>query len=478
MDVKKIRSQPSEAERQMPHFEDLTPLYSDLGGMATRVALNFEPAQDALAEKILAYDEAYEPGHEVYEAITAALSADKEERDAKALDAGIAAAVHIIENSKNTRGLITGYLKACFEFDRIKVGTQGMKADMSAEHLVAYFTREMLLDEIPAEQRTLKIAFNVADSIHQLSHTEKFFGWFMPKIAMLQQDLHTVVGAKEVAGRMPITPKESIENSGGSETYANNVKEFVNRTMAERKYGVKPAYIEASIGGSWIYYDKDDYMDLVPINFEPRYAAVVFHTHKDELTSLKIKKEVQRYSNNGQVTVLTGALEDAQPDARFTIGYDGEIYLDDSLLNPVRRVLKDTPGAYESLQAEIIANLHDLSVSAGTIDVERMPNFTQLSDTEKKNYDPVLQLLVPRMKRVYHGEESDEVSRTTVREHDVVWFTRKLPEGWRASPEAIALAEKHNITLEPNETFVRKHKRGKGNPVQGHKIVSVSSSAA
>lgn len=474
MDARSVRLESPEWERKLPHFSDLDNLYRALGSIVADSVEFLDPAEDALAEKIITRNPAFEPEGPLFQPLVEALTAAPSEADGdieqqSTTEAGIAIATHILDNAKNTRGIITGYLNACFEVDRLKIGLCGFNGAINQEHGVLFVTRQALMDDIPPNERSEKIAANVGQAIHQLGHYDNFFGWFMPKIQLMHQEIAARSQSKQTAERMTPASQESIDAYGGADALRSDIAEFISRTMHERRYGVKAAYTEASFGGSWVYYDADDYTDVFPVDVDPAYAAIVFHTPLTELNDLKLESEVIEYTNTAKSHVVTGALAAMKPDARYVIGYDGELYADDALVEPVRRLLKDSPGTYESLQAELIANLYDLTAAGDTVVASRKPNVRTKPDP-KQPYDPILQLLLPRLKKSYIGPEPEEQGSRYVREHDVTWFTRKLPAGWKASPDAVALAKRHNITLEPHETFVRQHKRGAGNAVAGHQI--------
>lgn len=78
--------------------------------------------------------------------------------------------------------------------------------------------------------------------------------------------------------------------------------------------------------------------------------------------------------------------------------------------------------------------------------------------------ESIKRLVIPRVRAHHEGQnvestQTDHLERT-VRQHNVTWHIRELPNGWRASPAALELAQKLGITLKENETIVREHKRG------------------
>ena len=59
--------------------------------------------------------------------------------------------------------------------------------------------------------------------------------------------------------------------------------------------------------------------------------------------------------------------------------------------------------------------------------------------------------------------ETVERAKRELRRHEVIYHVRRLPKGKHPTAEARARAEKYNIVLADNETFVKPHERGKGN---------------
>lgn len=486
-----IRSRPAPGEAELPynieHPDRMLRICHAVGQVAEQGVDKFDLHEDAIAEKILAANPAYEPGSEVYDAVVSALEAaprsDRGENmqhfglhvGEEVEDAAILIVDNIITNNKNTRGKMLGYLNACFEVDRIKLGIHGEQKGINQEHVILEKVRQLLVSEIPIDARSEKLANVLHENVHEMTHKQAFFGWFMPKMALLRQEMILRRQVNQVADLIPPATPESIKKYGGSDALDADAKDIVEQ-MSDRKYGIKAAYTEASFGGSWVYYDADDIIEVVggvnPKSPGPDFVAVVYHSPLNALSNLKVRREVQDLPNNGRYNIMGGAIQEMRPDIQLVIGADGQLYFDHNVTESVKYELKDRPGAYEALLAEVMANFYDLSASAKVVEVEKTPTYSQLTDNEKEYFDPILQLLLPRIKKRYTNEEEigQEPTGRTVREHDVVWFVRELPAGFHASPEAQERAVRHNITLAPNETFVRAHKRGRGNSVQGHYI--------
>lgn len=98
-------------------------------------------------------------------------------------------------------------------------------------------------------------------------------------------------------------------------------------------------------------------------------------------------------------------------------------------------------------------------------------SYPHLPNDQGGEFDPVPQLLIPRIRLLHRPPSVKSDIVREVREHDVTWFVRRLPSGWHASPDAIARATELGVELAPNETFVKEHTRGAGHKVLGHQAI-------
>lgn len=114
--------------------------------------------------------------------------------------------------------------------------------------------------------------------------------------------------------------------------------------------------------------------------------------------------------------------------------------------------------------AQLLSHYFDLTHKIETVHRAKQ-TIAQNPSSEKSIKDPldtVNRLVSPRVHILFDGEpeSTPEEPRRSVCFHGVTWHTRELPEGWHASPEAIARAKAAGIILAPNETFVKDHHRG------------------
>ncbi len=235
---------------------------------------------------------------------------------------------------------------------------------------------------------------------------------------------------------------------------------LTREAMEQRKYGTKPAWIEASTGGAWVFYDGEDFKRKLKLDTTLPIAAVVSKTNHTDLKDLRIKAKLKTLEDGRSEYALGGVLDSETTDYLLYIMHDGSIATDRQGLNDLSLHFKDTPGIAERVKAEVASNFYDLSMPVyKNAPVSR--NYSLLTDSEKVDFNPIEDLLIPRLRYIgkTSGHASPEAARA-VRHHDVTWFVRTLPTGWHASPEAIEEARKRGIKLEDNETFVREHSRG------------------
>jgi hypothetical protein len=156
------------------------------------------------------------------------------------------------------------------------------------------------------------------------------------------------------------------------------------------------------------------------------------------------------------------------------IGKDGSIATDPDGIQDINLVLSDRPLQAAALRAEVASNFYDLSMPLSKVRTKSASTGT-LKRPEQPSFDPVQELLIPRIRYIENGQIDEDLAGTdvvqSVRMHDVTWFVRLLPNGWKASPDARALAAEYGIVLAQNETFVKAHTRGQGNKVLAHHAI-------
>ncbi len=263
--------------------------------------------------------------------------------------------------------------------------------------------------------------------------------------------------------------------------------------LQTRRFGMKMGYIHDHRGGSLVF------GNISNLTFAPGLdthrmiddmyhvsEALVVHSEKRNFRNIKIKTREVGSRDNVRTSMIDLSELSAINDVH--LGKDGELYNDatcnDPLLPTAVELGKYT--AYRDLQATILSHYFDLTHSYEEVTAIKKAEKVSAATTRTTNEPTELisKLLIPRVR--YNPEEQNqdngespddseaERSHRTVRRHDVTWHIRKLPEGWNASPAALQLAREINVTLEPNETIVKDHKRGSRllGEVVGHKLIN------
>lgn len=259
--------------------------------------------------------------------------------------------------------------------------------------------------------------------------------------------------------------------------------ELFGALLKRRKYGVKNSYTDASVGGSWVYTDGHAMVEKFKgdrgLNKNAHRLMVggrsllmlITHSTKDELESLDYERDDENVGFTQQAYLA--APKEFAADLGLFLHTDGELYLDAAGQIPIKQEFMAVGAypTYRALLAEQMANFFDLSMPAQLVDEMTQANPSLVAAGAKDRDDPIKELLLPRL-RYAKGDYPEEPNPQEVSLHGVVWHRRKLPNGWKASPEARGLAEEYGIVLEENETFVRPHLRGNesNGRVTGHHI--------
>ncbi len=467
----------------MPFNGDYSTARNQRHALAITAQKYLEPFEASIFSQVWSNPEAFEPNGLMFDELAPVLGKGNAATDEEVFDAGVNLGAWVRENAKNPRALVIGYLHASTQSEALKVGLVGPGlVDASTAkgtrtgtlNQIHAIMADVVVDALPISATTEKLFDVLADAVARAEKKEPYnrdsYVWIIAKLSVLYNKYRQISDMQKLAdikyGAVP-------EVRDISEATAQ-IDELTRDAMTHRKYGTKPAYTKASIGGSWLFYDGDGIRRKFNNNSQntkiPPIAALVFHSPKEKLSDLTIGVEPLEFGGGGGFTVISGAIQGAETDAGIIIQLDGRMTVDYEGLVPLEVALKGRPTAVAHLKAEIAANFHDLSMPQNGEGVPKPLNFSQLQPKQKGTFDPIRDLLIPRIRYMRNNQgaaEGDDVVRE-VREHDVVWHIRRLPDGWHASPEAVAQAKGLGLELESNETFVRAHHRGSGERVLGY----------
>lgn len=438
--------------------------------------------ESSLVRQALAENAAYQPGGAYFDGLTSQLALGAEPTVEEVANLGLTIGCDIAEQS-NPRKIVTAYLQACHSIDQLKIGMAGHASETRNELWLLHFVRKPIVEALLQHERANMVLTMTADALldihNKTGQTIGMYPWLHVKTRMLFSDYINTHGTRHnIALYYKKTEGVAAEQAESSET-DKQISQLTAEAMQARKYGLKPAYTRASIGGSWIFYDGLEYQRKMNQDSTNRpmplaeVAVVVHHTPQTELQDLRIKTQEHALGNAVMHELDATGLGGAQPDLTIMIDHQGRMSRDYDGLIPLHTLAPNNPRGIQALEAEIAANLFDLTMP---INREHRPrNFKGLTPAEQTSFDPIIDLVAPRIKYLETTSATErqtvENPLRTIREHDVVWHVRILPDGWSASPEALENAARNGVKLAANETFVRSHKRGKENPVLGHKVV-------
>jgi len=274
---------------------------------------------------------------------------------------------------------------------------------------------------------------------------------------------------------------------------STTTRDLMGEIKSLRKYGVKPSLFQDGMlhasDQAWVLNNPSDFRfdrayNVIPAETE----ALILLADRSSVRSLK-PEEVRQ---NLHGTPSPAYRMNLRATVRITLDGEGELYcIGSNNLLSVRDVFEDRGAGreYELLRLSQVLRLYDLVVPIKT--VSRLPGLPQqpegLVGRVKSLFtnpeDELLDLVLPRVKRVENRPEElqnelkqevekaaeETEKRRAKREHEVVGHIRQLPDDHSPSQEARERArEELGVELSDNETYVRRHSRGEGDPVKGH----------
>jgi hypothetical protein len=427
-----------------------------------------DPFQRVVMDRMTQDNPSFQPGSKYYErALRLILSSEHGYDDF--FDLGVDIGQDILVSSKNDRDKILGFVNsyvAMFQLEAVADKLYGSRAGLIRADL-ANFTALTILETMPDAEKNQLLLEAIYLAIYEQKSPRSSQN--IPSnifLTVCKESLQKLIVENEVA----FNTIKSMENYFGddSEVLDDETNRLAGLLSAEamknRKYGTKPAYIEASIGGVWLFYDGEYYKEKLHMKARPSVqdiAAVVFHVQDESPTDLRISPGGIENQTIGSLSLgeqsIGGAAADA--DMNIFIMRDGTISTDHEGLNDLSIALNNNPNAAKRLKAELASNFYDLSMPIYK-DSPQLKNFATMSKDEKLNFNSIEQLLIPRIKFLNQPPRLVTDTIRTLRQHNVTWFVRLLPQGFRATPDAVSQAAQYGIKLEDNETFVKQHQRG------------------
>lgn len=409
--------------------------------------------------------------------------------DPAVIEAGVKLFKRYDSDSKSPADSCITFANLAFAIDAAKQKATNRRHSTVVSNLIIGAAGSTLAAELPLDQETHDL---INRFLQIAEEDEKAGGWMHPKWVLIERQLRERREIADFAGRFSKIDR-LLGSSLEGQDINGNVAEAMNHIYDFRRYGIKPAYFRDGMlhcnDDSWVIFNLEDYL---PESYEgyvfPDIAGIALAHAKniDDIRGEWFEKSI----GEGR---MMGRSYNYNSHYRMTMMKDGELTLMASQgVIPLRREF-ETAGAsnlYEWLRLSHASRLIDLVVPATMISempkvkqnagfIGKMINMMKLFNVQK--------LVLPRLRLINENteqiieeldrelEEAEERTKRMLRLHEVVDHVRILPPGYGASPEARARAEQLGIKLAPNETFVKKHRRGDGEPeIKSHKAVRKS----
>jgi hypothetical protein len=391
----------------------------------------------------------------------------------------------------------------CFtqKLDQIKVDAVGFEASSDRANFLMASKLEQTYSSIPVEDVQKQHATNlyVQERLHTLLEnailTPEGHSYLSAKLGLFTKCTKHISEANNYVEHNLVTPDTHTYTAEEIEHDTLKSSVLFREIHQSRSYGLKLGYFPYEYGGSLVYADSLSVMrdqlamhdDLSSINVHPLSVEakkrVAFDIAHSAYANPRISKPeyLEASDATGRVVRSELAYKNLNIALHAFVGQDGELYLDQACRRPLAydAAAHGKYEAYRRLQATIFAQYFDLTHASATERSEAMP-FSPVAPAAHAPSDPMdtfRQLVMPRLtpQEAHHHAEASAPNEPVIKLHGVTYFTRKLPPGAQASPEAQRLAAEHNIILPEGKTFVRAHTRGskKLGEVVAHKFIDI-----
>lgn len=430
-----------------------------------------------------------DPQHSVFETVKT-LILDSHPRPEKMKKVAQEIADTFLRDHDFSTSLDTYVRGVCFAINGLKIRTVGMAADGTASNTLLQLVAAHWIGGTGVTNRDREVALGVADALLRGPETS----WYHPKVYSVGQLVHQKLQTEWIARNFR-PPEEAYAAMDSLRASGFRLDDF-NRALLQalherRKYGVKPAYFQDGFihqpEQAWVILGMEDVSDerMDPLGLVDDCMAWFLLARKDELQSLAL---CHRTDGVG----VRRASPQFRSYASWFFQRDGQLTLSSSGLLPARDIFvaEGKEEEFSLITLIQLMRLYDLTVPLRI--VGRVPGMPPQpvhlgrpqGDAERirRLLDP--RLLLPRLRELtedpqratqeFETESAQDEERTLrrIRRHVCIGHARVLPMGRHASPRAQALAAADGVTLEPNETYVKKHERGVGDvPLGTHRAV-------
>lgn len=388
--------------------------------------------------------------------------------------------------------IIRMYLVLCLTIDNVKLQTLGRAAStMRSNYLMSLLAAKMIAEKFPGDAEMA-----IIDKLQGEYGSPSFMdGWMAPKLQILGNlgQAHRDIAHFAQGLTTPQVLTADVIDAAREQASCETAQ-LMSGLRELRKYGVKPCFFQDGMlhapQDAWVFMDPtvlNRDIDMGKSLEDP--MALVSLASRAQLARIGADEKRFDYGEMGRSEGLKLSFDPhilAVQDAKgefFSPGSMGII----SCREIFARVGKEEQ--YEFLRYTQALRLFDLVVPVSMVpnhQPEARGILAKMRKIVAGKKDPIQDLMLPRLKtlddmsrvldeleREVDADQAETLARVSTerRRHDVVWHIRKLPAGKQASPEARQAAAEHGISLSPNETYVRAHKRGSGEEILSHRAV-------
>lgn len=386
--------------------------------------------------------------------------------------------------------MVPFFLDVCYTVDKVKIETIGQNAPTDVSNNVQMAIGHQLIMDTGWDSRDIDW-LNETYSLFE-STSDHMGRWGATKLALMMNGMKHVESTRHLAAqKMPLTDEQLRLVESEYESTESHIREVMERLMELRRYGVKSSFTKQGFvpnaDNAWVMWDFRDFGQPFGISQKGLIAEVALATEAGQIKTLALEPMSKEYTDSLGYTLPFPAAfmwtmtEKAEFDIALGLG---------SL--PVREIFRRADGdiLYQAVRLQLVNHLYDLVVpvaklvtlpSATTLKAGPLAKLKAALGMVEKS--PVVDLFLPRLRLLEDrsglvdaleqeiAEGAANTARRAKRRHDVTDFIRPLPKGHRPSALARKRAfEAFGIELADNETYVREHKRGKGEEITAHHV--------
>lgn len=387
----------------------------------------------------------------------------------------------------NFRAAVHFFLDVCYTVDRVKCEVIGQTAPTDVSNDVQQVIGAEILKGTSWDDTDVNW---LEDNVNTFkSQNSVLTSWGATKLWVLLSNMRHFSSSRTIAmQRIPVSDEIIREAEAGYDVTEAHIRDMMDGLMELRRYGVKSSFTRRGfLQGSqaWVMWDSRDVAAALSTPRKGLVSTVALATDVNQIKDLRFEKAVRHNTDS------TGIHLPFPASFMWMMRTDGEFEISPGLGSILVRDIFEKHNSqlvYQAMRLQLVYHLYDLVVPVAKLAMLPSAHTPKLGIVKKlatalhlAKKDPVVDLMLPRLRLLedHAGlaeateQEIEKAATDTrtraVRKHDVTDFIRPLPKGHRPSPQARKRAwEAFGIELGENETYVRSHKRGKGDEITAH----------